>query len=165
MVFGGGALKYLLLFPLLCVNYAFGVELSSLCPANTCEIKNPQNEITNNTNFNKSTNISIQTQITNFINYNDINIGTNTINVNGAGNTITNLINYGTIIAGDGNNSNHKGASLASWSNGHFHNIYNYGYISGAITVAKSENDKLYITNYGTMGGVDTDNGGGLEMR
>lgn len=157
---GGGALKYLLLFPLLCVNYAFGVELSSLCSqttGNSCNITKAENEITNNGNFNKNTNISIQTQITNFINYGDINIGTNTINVNGTGNTIVNVINYGRIVA-TSTGGNHQGASFASWSGGVFQNFYNYGYISGGITLDRDVKNRINITNYGIMAGVDISN-------
>lgn len=155
-------MKYILVF-LFCLNYAVGVELSSLCSQTTgtsCEIKNPQNEITNNGVFNKNINIAIQTQITNFINYNDINIGTNTINVSGAGNTIQNLINYGRIIA-NSTSGNNTGASFASWSSGVFQNFYNYGYISGGITLTKNSKDSINITNYGIMAGVDTATGGG----
>ncbi len=133
------------------------MELNSLCSqttGNSCNITKAENEITNNGNFNKNTNISIQTQITNFINYGDINIGTNTINVNGTGNTIVNVINYGRIVA-TSTGGNHQGASFASWSDGKFQNFYNYGYISGGITLTLNNGENISITNYGTMAGLE----------
>ena len=45
-------------------------------------------------------------------------------------------------------------------NNGGFKNIYNYGYISGYVYLAKGESNTTNITNYGTMGGVNSNGGG-----
>ncbi|MGX3011165.1 hypothetical protein ACWIUD_06350 [Helicobacter sp. 23-1044] len=90
---GGGILG----FVLLCANLN-AIELKTLCPNNSCDIKTPQSEITNSTPFSLSS-IVISSQITNFINHSTITTADNqTFNLNSGG--ISNLTNYGTISGG-----------------------------------------------------------------
>ena len=136
---GGGLRGWVKFLALAFASFAIinlnAIELSQLCQSGqSCTITTPQSEITNHNPF--STNnqqITIKSQITNFINYSNI--------------TATKI--------GCDNDDNTCGATNIA-------NFYNYGYFSGHLTF-RASSLTTNITNYGTMGGVNVNSIGSIN--
>ncbi|MGX2983262.1 hypothetical protein, partial [Helicobacter sp. 23-1045] len=119
-VTGGGILG----FVLLCANLN-AIELKTLCPNNSCEIKTPQSEVTNNAPF-STTQIKIESQITTFINTSDITSTENqSFSINNNDGKIINFINKGTISGGIFLSGTSKMGTITNY--GTMRGVWSYG--------------------------------------